>query len=198
MEKSKDIYNDLNKFTNIFKNESGVSDVYIKEFLMFISICISNNLPFIYPFAEFKKIIDIVINNQKIKFHIMNHMNFKDNLNKNILTIVHFKHMYDKTLQEFFINKMKEYFLHEVISTKIGSYDITMRVNNNSKYILNIDNSLDVLTVKKMFIKQQNLNIETKYIFFYNNKNELHDDKCLIEYLISNENDTIDVKISNF
>jgi hypothetical protein len=199
MEKSKDIYNDLIKISDILKKESGVSDVYIEEFLMFISICISNNLQLVYPFAEFNKLIDTVINNQKVKFFIMNQMNFKDNINKNILTIINFKHNYDKKLQDYFIQKMMEYFSHDVISTRIDIYDVSLRVNNNdSKYILNIDNRLDVLTVKKLFIKHQNLNIEPKNIIFYNNKNELYDNNCLIEYFISDENDIIDVKICKF
>lgn len=199
MEKSKDIYSDLIKISDILKKESGVSDVYIEEFLMFISICISNNLQLVYPFAEFNKLIDAVINNQKVKFFIMNQMNFKDNINKNVLTLLHFTNKYDKKLQDYFIQKMMEYFSHDVISTRIDVYDISLRVNNNnSKYILNINNNLDVLTVKKLFIKHQNLNIEPKNIIFYNNKNELYDNKSLIEYFISDENDIIDVIFCKF
>ena len=202
MEKSKTIYDDLIKFADIFNKETNVSDVYIKEFIMFISICISSNLQLIYPFAEFNKLIDTVINNQKIKFAIMNHMNFKDNINKNILTIIHFSTLYDKKLQDFFIQKIMEYFSHQVIATRIDSYDITLRVNSHSKYILNISNNLNVQTLKKIFIKDCKIcgdnDIDIKHLNFFNNKIEMYDTKYLIDYTIDDENDIIDVQICNF
>jgi hypothetical protein len=198
MKKSNIIFDDLIKFKAILKNDTNVSDVYISEFFMFISICISNKLQLIYPFAEFDKLIDGVIHNQKLKFAIMNHMNFKDNINKNILTIVHFTKNISTKLQDYFIDKMKEDFAHDTVSTKIESIDITFRVNNNSKYILNISNDSNVLTVKKFFIKYQNLNIDVDNLKLYNNKNELHDNNYLIENFICNDNDIIDVRIGNF
>jgi hypothetical protein len=202
MEKSKIIFDDLIKFADIFKKETNVSDVYIKEFIMFISICISSNLQLIYPFAEFNKLINTVINNQKIKFAIMNHMNFKDNMNKNILTILHFSTLYDKKLQDFFIQKMMEYFSHQVIATRINLFEITFRANSHSKYILNISNNLNVQTVKKLFIKHSKMNgdndIDIKHLNFFNNKIEMYDTKYLIDYTIDDENDIIDVQICNF
>lgn len=167
--------------------KEGVSDAYIREFFMFIVICNKNNKPFEYPFFEFERIIKIIKNNSKLESKIIKILDYKE-------IILHFKENLDKHLQEFFIDKMKYYFSQNVMSTQIELCNLNFFINKNLIYSLKILNNVKISTVLDL-LKQNNQIISKNMILIKDGK-VMDLNKTLIHYKINNNNNNIEIVIS--
>ena len=87
MTQTKELYNDLLAKTESHFKKIGISDTYINEFIMIISICASNDMNIVYPFYELTKIANHILNtNLKTSIGIILQ---KHLLNKTPIEILH-------------------------------------------------------------------------------------------------------------
>ncbi len=177
------VFNDYKLTTDLKK----ISDVYKKEFIMFLTICKVNNSNYIYPFYEFDRIIDVIINNKELFDKIKKILDQNDSLKftKNI-TI---------NLQEMYIICMKNSFNHNIICNTIRYMNIKFKCNINITNI-NILNINTINNLKNIIFKKINFNlVSDKYVEFYKDNILLDNDKKLIEYDIDDD-DIINIIIN--
>ena len=178
------VFKEYNFTTDLKK----ISDAYKKEFSMFLSICKLNNFNYSYPFYEFDRIIDIVINNKELFDKIKKILDQNDSLtfNKNICI----------NLQEIFIICMKYNFNYDIIGcNKIKYVNLKIKFNIYIEeiYILSLNTVNDL---KNLIFKKFNLNlISDRYLELYKDKILLQDNKKLIEYDIDDD-DIINIIIN--
>jgi hypothetical protein len=165
-----------------------ISNVYIKEFCMFLTICKNNKIDLNYPFYEFSKIVNIINDNKYFKNNINEIFNNKKKLS--------FNKKYDKSLQDFFIKIMKEKFNHDSQCNLIKNVSIDLKFGMNIFDRINISN---ILTVKDIFNNLQNKNLEfnklnINNLLFYKDKKHITITDFLIEHDIEDD-DCINITI---
>jgi hypothetical protein len=191
----KELYNDLLAKTEHHFKKLGISDAYINEFNMILSICITHNVKIEYPFYELTKIVNSIQINQNIKTIIgiilQNHLPNKTPLE--ILSMLKIKKNFNKDLQEFIISKMKYIFNYDTICSKIELCDIKFIINKKIVDTIKIMNDVEISVLLELFCRKNNMNINN-VLFFIDNKEMIINNK-LIDYGITYENNIIDVII---
>ena len=193
----KELYNELLSKTEQHFKKLGISDIYINEFIMILTICVTHDINIEYPFYELTK--------------ISNYMKDDSNLNiKTIIAIILQKHLINKTpleilymlniqknfnkdLQDFMIAKMKYIFNYNTICSKIELCDIKFVMNKKIIDTIKIINDVDVIILLELFCKKNNMNINNIKLFIDNK--EMYITNKLIEYGITYENNIINVII---
>ena len=176
-------------FKNIFNkykltsNLRNVSDIYIKEFSMFLSICLNENIPLNYPFYEFDKIVKTIQNTHEL------HNMLNEIFNKKLT----FKKVYDRTLQLSLINLMKKYFSHDSQCNLIKNVSIKFKMNFNIFEEVNLSNLSELQDLINLIKTKHNIN--SNCLKFYKDKIEIENNRKLIEYDIEDE-DIITVVIN--
>lgn len=183
----------MNEHYEIFKNILNaykyitllrtISDSYIKEFSMFLSICFNEDLPLEYPFYEFKKIVEVIINTHEL-YNLLNEI-----FNKKII----FKHNYDKNLQFSLLNLMQKNFHHECQCNLIKNVSIKFKINFNIFEEASLSNLSEIYDLIKLI--QTKHNIYSDSLNFYKDKKQIENNKKLIEYDIE-DGDIITVVIN--
>jgi len=177
------VFNEYKLTTDLKK----ISDVYKKEFIMFLTICKVNNSYYIYPFYEFDRIIEIIINNKELFDKIKKILEQNDSLQ--------FKKDISFNLQEMYIICMKNNFKHDIMCNTIRYINIKFKLNINSEKI-NILNINTLNTLKNIILEKFKLNlVSDKYLEFYKDNILLQDDKKFIEYDIEDD-DIINIIIN--
>lgn len=184
----------MNEHYEIFKNILNayklitelrtISDIYIKEFSMFLSICLNDKIPLNYPFYEFDKIIKTIQNTKEL-----NNM-LKQIFNKTLI----FKKIYDKTLENFIVNSMKKNFQHDSKCNLIKDVSIKFKMNFNTFEKITLSNLSELDDLIKFIKSKHDLNLNS--IKLYKDKNEIIHNKKLIEYDIEDD-DIITVIINH-
>ncbi len=192
MSEYKELYNSLYSLFNEYKPSTDlktISDVYKKEFIMFLTICKIQNFDYSYPFFEFDKIIYIIQNNDELykKF-----LCILERENKPIL----FKKNISFNLQDMFIICIKHRFNHDIICKTINYVDINLKFSLVRTEKIKLLNITTIKILKNDIINKFNFNaFGYKMIELYKDKKQLEDDKKLIEYDIDDD-DTIDIIIN--
>lgn len=189
----KDLYNDLMPKTEYYFKKNGISDAYIKEFIMTMSICISHNVKIEYPFYELTKITKYVSEDINIK-SIIGYVLQKHLTNKNpleILNMLHIHKNFTKHYQEFILYKMKSIFDYDSICSKIELCDINFFMNKKKIDTIKIMNDVDVKILVDLFCNKNNMS----NIKFYVDNKEMNLNDKLIDYGINSENNIINVVI---
>jgi hypothetical protein len=189
----KNIYYGLLEKTEHYFKKIGISDAYIKEFIMTISICISHDLKIEYSFYELTKITNYVNEDINIKsifgYVLQQHLTNKTPLD--ILNMIHIQKKFTKNHQDFIIHKMKSIFNYNTICSKIELCDINFVMNKRIIDAIKIMNDVEVIILMELFCSKNNMN---NIKFYVNNKEMMLTDK-LIDYGITYENNIINVII---
>lgn len=179
-----EVFNNIfNKYKLITELRT-VSDIYIKEFSMFLSICLNEKLPLEYPFYEFEKIVEIIQNIKELHNILYEIFNKKLTFNK----------VYDKNTQIFFYDFMKKYFFHESQCSSIKNVSIKFKMNFNIFEEANISNLSELQDLINIMKTKHNIN--SNCLKFYKDKKEIENNKKLIEYDIDDD-DIITVVINH-
>ena len=192
----KEIYNDLLAKTEHYFKNIGISDAYIKEFNMVLTICVINDIKIEYPFYELSKIANYINNDINIKSTIGSVLQ-KHLINKNPLEIMSMLNIHKKITkhyQEFITYKMKSIFNYDSICSKIELCDIKFIMNKKTVDTIKIMNDTDVKILLELFCKTNNIHNMNNIKFYIDNKEMILNDK-LIDYGISYENNIINVII---
>lgn len=190
----KDVYYGLLAKTEQYFKNIGISDAYIKEFIMTISICISHDIKIEYCFYELNKIATYVNEDINIKSnfgYVLQHC-LTDKSPLDILNMLHIEKKITKNHQDFIIHKMKVFFNYDTICSKIELCDIKLVMNKKIIDTIKIMNDVDVVILFNLFCNRNNM-INIK--FYVNNKEMNLNDK-LIDYGISYENNIININFS--
>ena len=189
---SKELYSELLEKTEMELKKIGISDAYINEFIMIISICTSNDMTIEYPFYELSKIANHILNtNLKTIIGIILQKYLINKSSLEILNMLQIQKKFNKDFQQFIISKMKYIFNYESICCKIELCDINFVMNKKTIDIIKIMNDVDVKILLDLFCKKNNMN---NIKFYIDNKEMILNDK-LIDYGISYENNIINVII---
>jgi hypothetical protein len=189
----KDIYYGLLAKTETYFKQIGISDAYIKEFIMTISICVVHDVKIEYSFYELTKIATYVNEDINIK-SIIGYVLQQRLTNKTPLDILHMVNIQKKITrnhQDFIIHNMKIYFNYDTICSKIELCDIKFIMNKRIIDTIKIMNDVNVNILVDLFCNKNKMN----NIKFYVNNKEMNLDDKLIDYGISYENNIINVII---
>lgn len=189
----KDVYYGLLAKTEHYFKKIGISDAYIKEFIMTISICVSHDINLEYCFYELNKIATYVNEDINIKsiFSYVLQQCLTDKTQTDILDMLHIQKKFTKNHQDFIIHKMKSIFNYDTVCSKIELCDIKFIMNKKIIDSIKIMNDVEVAILFNLFCNKNNM-INIK--FYVNNKEMILGDK-LIDYGISYENNIINVII---
>jgi hypothetical protein len=194
MTQTKELYNELIAKTESQFKKIGISDAYINEFIMIISICASNDMNIVYPFYELSKIANHVLNtNLKTSIGIILQKHLSNKTPIELLHILKIEKKFNKDTQDFIISKMKYIFNYETICCKIELCDIKLIMNKKIVDIIKIMNDVDIHVLLNLFCKKNNL-IENNVKLLIDNM-EMNLNEKLIDYGISYENNIINVII---
>jgi hypothetical protein len=187
-------YGLLSKTENYFK-KIGISDAYIKEFIMTISICISHDVKIEYSFFELTKIANYVNEDINIKsiFGYVLQQCLKNKTPIDILNMLHIQKKITRNQQDFIIHKMKSIFNYDTICCKVEICDIKFIMNKKTLDVIKIMNDVDTHVLLNLFCKKHNLSENN--VKFYIDNMEMKLNEKLIEYGISYENNIIDIII---
>jgi hypothetical protein len=175
----------MNEYYHTFKNIlfayklitelKKVSDIYIKEFSMFLSICLNEKMELNYPFYEFDRIVYIIENTKELK-NIFKHI-FKKDIK--YIDEKQFNKIYDEKLQMKFLDLMKKNFLYDSKCNLIKNVSVKFKINFNMFEEIIISNLLELKDLNQI-IKTKH-NISSNLLFFKDNK-EIKENVPLIEY----------------
>ncbi len=191
----KEVYYGLLSKTEHYFKKIGISDAYIKEFIMTISICVSHDIKIEYSFFELTKIANYVNEDIDIKSIIGNTLQqcLKNKTPIDILNMLHIQKKITRNHQDFIIYKMKSSFNYDTICSKIELCDVKFVMNKKIVDVIKIMNDVDVIILLELFCNKNNMNINN--VKLYINNNEINIKDKLIDYGISYENNIIDIII---